>query len=89
MNRKRPLGNSNRPLNLDFVRGHFPALAGDWIFFDNAGGSQVLESVVVNDKRRDLDAEWTGPGTPPLRDIPNMIRRELCGKNVEFSENCA
>jgi cysteine desulfurase family protein (TIGR01976 family) len=46
MNHKQPLDNSNQPLDLDFVRGHFPALAGDWIFFDNAGGSQVLESVV-------------------------------------------
>lgn len=33
-------------LNLDFVRQQFPALAGEWIFFDNAGGSQTLRSVV-------------------------------------------
>lgn len=33
-------------LQLDFVRQQFPALAGDWIFFDNAGGSQTLQSVV-------------------------------------------
>jgi cysteine desulfurase family protein (TIGR01976 family) len=32
-------------LNLDFVRGHFPSLAGQWIFLDNAGGSQVLKTV--------------------------------------------
>ena len=32
-------------LDLDFVRGRFPALDGDWTFFDNAGGSQTLESV--------------------------------------------
>lgn len=32
-------------LQLDFVRQHFPALASDWTFFDNAGGSQVLKSV--------------------------------------------
>jgi len=33
-------------LNLDFVRGQFPALDGDWTFFDNAGGSQTLGSVI-------------------------------------------
>ncbi|NJN86020.1 MAG: cysteine desulfurase-like protein [Leptolyngbyaceae cyanobacterium SL_7_1] len=33
-------------LNLSFVRQQFPALAGDWIFFDNAGGSQTLKPVV-------------------------------------------
>ncbi len=33
-------------LNLDFVRKQFPALAGEWTFFDNAGGSQTLQSVI-------------------------------------------
>jgi cysteine desulfurase family protein (TIGR01976 family) len=38
---------TQRPtLRLDFVRQQFPALTGDWIFFDNAGGSQVLKPVV-------------------------------------------
>jgi cysteine desulfurase family protein (TIGR01976 family) len=32
-------------LDLGFVRAQFPALAGGWIFLDNAGGSQVLASV--------------------------------------------
>lgn len=32
-------------LSLDFVRQQFPALAGDWVFFDNAGGSQTLKRV--------------------------------------------
>ncbi|MCP3986213.1 MAG: aminotransferase class V-fold PLP-dependent enzyme, partial [bacterium] len=32
-------------LDLEFVRSRFPGLAGDWIFFDNAGGSQTLEPV--------------------------------------------
>lgn len=34
------------PIQLDFVRQQFPALAGDWTFMDNAGGSQTLKSVV-------------------------------------------
>ncbi|NDJ22137.1 cysteine desulfurase-like protein [Nostoc sp. B(2019)] len=33
-------------LNLDTVRQYFPALAGKWTFFDNAGGSQTLKKVV-------------------------------------------
>jgi len=37
----------HRPtLDLPFVRQHFPALGGDWTFFDNAGGSQILKPVV-------------------------------------------
>jgi cysteine desulfurase family protein (TIGR01976 family) len=38
-------------LDLGFVRAQFPALAGGWIFLDNAGGSQVLASVA--DRVRD------------------------------------
>jgi cysteine desulfurase family protein (TIGR01976 family) len=33
-------------LQTDYVRQQFPALAGDWTFFDNAGGSQTLQRVV-------------------------------------------
>ena len=32
-------------LNLDLVRAEFPALAGNTVFLDNAGGSQVLRRV--------------------------------------------
>lgn len=32
-------------LDLDYVRAQFPALAGDMIFMDNAGGAQCLASV--------------------------------------------
>ncbi|MBD2462799.1 cysteine desulfurase-like protein [Oscillatoria sp. FACHB-1407] len=35
-----------KTLQLDFVRQQFPALAGEWTFFDNAGGSQTLKPVV-------------------------------------------
>lgn len=45
---------SSRPvrrLDVDFARSQFPALAGDWIFLDNAGGSQVLRAVA--DRVRD------------------------------------
>ncbi|NQV01618.1 MAG: cysteine desulfurase-like protein [Bacteroidia bacterium] len=37
---------NDQQLNLPFVRSHFPALKNDFIFMDNAGGSQVLESVI-------------------------------------------
>jgi len=33
-------------LNIEFVRKQFPALSGNWVFFDNAGGSQTLQSVM-------------------------------------------
>lgn len=33
-------------LDLDFVRSQFPALSGEWAFFDNAGGSQILKRSV-------------------------------------------
>jgi cysteine desulfurase family protein (TIGR01976 family) len=38
-------------LNMDFVRKQFPALAGEWIFFDNAGGTQILRQAA--DRIRD------------------------------------
>jgi cysteine desulfurase family protein (TIGR01976 family) len=38
-------------LNLDLLRAEFPALAGDTVFLDNAGGSQVLARVA--DRVRD------------------------------------
>ena len=34
------------PFPVDFVRHQFPALAGEWTFLDNAGGSQILGRVV-------------------------------------------
>ena len=33
-------------LDIDFVRDQFPALENDFIFMDNAGGSQILGPVV-------------------------------------------
>jgi cysteine desulfurase family protein (TIGR01976 family) len=33
-------------MDIEFVRGQFPALGGEWTFFDNAGGTQILEPVV-------------------------------------------
>lgn len=39
------------PLDLDFVRGQFPALASGYIYLDNAGGSQTLRGVA--DRVRD------------------------------------
>ena len=33
-------------LNMADVRGSFPALSGDQVFLDNAGGSQTLSTVI-------------------------------------------
>lgn len=35
-------------LNLNKIRNHFPALSGDCVFFDNAGGTQVAKEVGDN-----------------------------------------
>jgi cysteine desulfurase family protein (TIGR01976 family) len=37
---------SVQPLDMQKVRGYFPSLARDWTFFDNAGGSQILQPVL-------------------------------------------
>jgi cysteine desulfurase family protein (TIGR01976 family) len=34
-------------LDVDFARSHFPALAGEWAFFENAGGTLAADSVLV------------------------------------------
>jgi selenocysteine lyase/cysteine desulfurase len=38
--------------DLAFIRRHFPGLAGDWAYMDNAGGSHVLAGVA--DRVRDF-----------------------------------
>lgn len=35
-----------KKLNIEFVREQFPSLKNDWIFFDNAGGSQIVKHSV-------------------------------------------
>ena len=35
-----------RPLDLDHVRCQFPGLRDDWVFFDNAGGSQTVKPAI-------------------------------------------
>ncbi|MBN9047592.1 MAG: cysteine desulfurase-like protein [Rhizobiales bacterium] len=34
------------PLDIDFARSQFPGLARGWTFFDNAGGSQILQGAL-------------------------------------------
>ena len=38
-------------MNTEFVRSQFPGLKDDFIFFDNAGGSQIAQQVIekIND----------------------------------------
>lgn len=38
--------NPIKPLDMDYVNSQFPALNGDWVFFDNAGGSQIVRPAV-------------------------------------------
>ena len=37
---------TNAPLDMEFVRAQFPGLNNGWVFFDNAGGSQILKGAV-------------------------------------------
>ena len=37
-------------MDINFVRSKFPALKKNFIYMDNAGGSQILESVIDNIK---------------------------------------
>lgn len=41
-----PSVSASAPLDIAFVRRQFPALAGDYVFLDNAGGSQALGRVI-------------------------------------------
>ncbi|MDR7468128.1 MAG: cysteine desulfurase-like protein [Armatimonadota bacterium] len=53
-------------LDLNFVRAQFPALAGGWIYFDNAGGAQVLEGVTTRIREFMLDDRpESARGLPP------------------------
>ncbi|KQQ49369.1 aminotransferase [Rhizobium sp. Leaf311] len=38
--------NDTPSLNLEFVRSQFPGLGRGWSFFDNAGGSQILQGAI-------------------------------------------
>ena len=38
--------NADLDLDMDHVRKQFPGLANGWMFFDNAGGTQILRSAV-------------------------------------------
>ncbi|MBC00893.1 MAG: cysteine desulfurase-like protein [Rhodobacteraceae bacterium] len=37
---------TNAPLDMEYVRAQFPGLQSGWVFFDNAGGSQILKGAV-------------------------------------------
>jgi cysteine desulfurase family protein (TIGR01976 family) len=40
------VSSQSHALQLDYVRSQFPALHSDWIFMDNAGGSQIAQPVL-------------------------------------------
>jgi cysteine desulfurase family protein (TIGR01976 family) len=37
---------TQRPLDMDYVHSQFPGLRNEWVFFDNAGGSQTVRPAV-------------------------------------------
>lgn len=79
-------------LNLDFVRGQFPSLSGDWVFMDNAGGAQILKSVVNNideyliNSNVQLGASYeiSKIATERVNEAPKMVAEFINAK--EFSE---
>lgn len=46
MPQKDKIMTDNVKLDLDFVRSQFPGLDRGWTFFDNAGGSQILQGAI-------------------------------------------
>ena len=64
----------NIPLDVDFCRSHFPELAGDWIFMENAGGTLVPRQVIdrLNHYAGHCQVQ-PGEGYPASDDAQRMI----------------
>jgi cysteine desulfurase family protein (TIGR01976 family) len=71
-------------LNTDYVRKHFPSLEGDWVFLDNAGGSQTVQPVVdrITDYYRTSDVQL-GATYEPSR-VAGARVDEAVGAMAEF-----
>ena len=54
--------NSQRPLDIEYVRSQFPGLKNGWAFFDNAGGTQILSGAVerMNEFLFDMNVQTGG-----------------------------
>ena len=54
--------NTDKTLDIDFVRQQFPGLKNNWAFFDNAGGTEVLSSAVerMNDFLFNMNVQLGG-----------------------------
>ena len=48
---------TQRPLDMEFVHSQFPGLRDEWVFFDNAGGSQTVKGAVDRIRTFPEDAE--------------------------------
>ncbi|MCH8098114.1 MAG: aminotransferase class V-fold PLP-dependent enzyme [Proteobacteria bacterium] len=56
---------ANTELDVAFCRGHFPALGGDWVFLENAGGTLVPDQVIARLKQFTSDCQvQPGEGYP-------------------------
>ena len=53
---------TQKELDIEFARDQFPGLSGDWTFFDNAGGTQILSRVVdrLNDFLFNMNVQTGG-----------------------------
>lgn len=79
---------SQSTLDINQVRGSFPALSVDQVFFDNAGGSQTLDKVIdsyVSSGERSYK-NHTGPLCCTAADSTRhyRIREYLSNTNVQL-----
>lgn len=79
---------NNVILNLDFVRNQFPSLSGEWVFMDNAGGSQVpltvvnrvSEYLVNSNVQLGASYEISRIATERVNDAPKMVAEFINAK---------
>lgn len=74
----------NKHFDIDYARSRFPALASGWAFFDNAGGSQVLGTVI----ERVADYMATSPvqvgATYAVSELATQRQQEAAATMAEF-----
>jgi len=65
---------SDMNLDVDFCRRHFPALAGGWVFMENAGGTLVPQSVIDRTAYYLANCQvQPGEGYPPSTEAAERI----------------
>lgn len=63
---------NNAQLDIAWVRDQFPGLKSDWVFFDNAGGSQILNQAVERIKQFLLEKTFRSAVATKFRRPPRQ-----------------